>query len=361
MACRASHGGQDRYAGAAGCARQDHAVFLYRLSRGDCRSAGGARRARLARAARQHHSLCLRRRQDDPGAEGLERARSQPAQRHSAFERVRRPRPLLDLPHPRRQRLQPAAEGLEARDVRARARRFELRSGDPARVPALPRPRYCFCAAVSGDLEDIAAQRGTADPRGPGALSGQHVRRHARLDQARRNAAAVRYGVHRQPLHQRGVAGGPRMRRHAQPVRRRRHSRAVRVVHRSAHRVPAGDPCGGADRHQCRRTESLPRARPARADPLRHRHQRGRSDRRRYRLSRSHVVHGAWRSGQCRLAARGPDQDTGMRGRDLRGGLSHRRFAGECAAVRRGTDPRSRRDDACAQGCQRARSRRAHR
>ena len=76
----------------------------------------------------------------------------------------------------------------------------------------------------------------------PGALSRQHVRRHARLDQDGGKAPAVRHRLHRQPLPRRGVAGGARERRHAEPVRRRRHAGAVRTVDHAGRR-PAARRC----------------------------------------------------------------------------------------------------------------------
>ena len=88
-----------------------------------------------------------------------------------------------------------------------------------------------------------------------GALSRQHVRRHARLDQDGGKAPAVRHRLHRQPVPRRGVAGGARERRHAEPVRRRRHAGAVRTVDLQAGSLPSGVARGGDDRRQCRRTE----------------------------------------------------------------------------------------------------------
>ena len=94
----------------------------------------------------------------------------------------------------------------------------------------------------------------------PGALSRQHVRRHARLDQDGGKAPAVRHRLHRQPIPRRGVAGGARERRHAEPVRRRRHAGAVRTVDHPAGSLPPGVARGGDDRRQCRRTEQISRA-----------------------------------------------------------------------------------------------------
>ena len=93
------------------------------------------------------------------------------------------------------------------------------------------------------------------DARRSGALSRQPVRGHARLDQARGKAPAVRHGVHRQPLPRRGLAGGAGERRHAEPVRRRRHAGAVRIVDHPAGSLPSGVARGGDDRRQHRRVE----------------------------------------------------------------------------------------------------------
>ena len=82
----------------------------------------------------------------------------------------------------------------------------------------------------------------------PGALSRQPVRGHARLDAARREAAAVRHRLHRQPFPRRGLAGRDREWRPAEPVRRRRHAGAVRAGSRSADRLPAG--AEGRRRHR---------------------------------------------------------------------------------------------------------------
>ena len=81
----------------------------------------------------------------------------------------------------------------------------------------------------------------------PGALSRQHVRGHARLDQAGGKTPSVRHRLHRQPLPRRGVAGGDGKRRPAQPVRRRRHAGAVRALDREP---PGSLPSGAAGRRR---------------------------------------------------------------------------------------------------------------
>jgi hypothetical protein len=62
--------------------------------------------ARCARAARRHDHAVLRQRPDHPRVEGPFRARGEPAQQRATCQRLRRPRPLLDLPHPRDRRPQ---------------------------------------------------------------------------------------------------------------------------------------------------------------------------------------------------------------------------------------------------------------
>ena len=93
-------------------------------------------------------------------------------------------------------------------------------------------------------------------PHRRGTLSRQPVRRHARLDQARGEAAAVRHRLHRQSFSRRGIAGRDRMRRSAQPVRRRRTAGAVRAQFGPANRLPPGAESSQHDLGQCRRIES---------------------------------------------------------------------------------------------------------
>jgi adenylate cyclase len=92
---------------------------------------------------------------------------------------------------------------------------------------------------VIGDCTSLPqpSPRFASAPHRAGALSRQHVRRHARLDQTRRSAVAVRHRVHRQPIPRRGIAGGDRLRRSTQPVRRRRTIGPVRARRRSTNRL----------------------------------------------------------------------------------------------------------------------------
>ena len=96
-----------------------------------------------------------------------------------------------------------------------------------------------------------------SDADRPGALSRQHVRGHARLDQACGKTPALRHRLHRQSIPRRGVAGGDRKRRPAEPVRRRRHAGAVRACREQAGGLPAGAAGRGHDRRQCRRGEQV--------------------------------------------------------------------------------------------------------
>ena len=74
------------------------------------------------------------------------------------------------------------------------------------------------------------------------ALHRQHVRRHARIDQAGRGTPAVRYRLPDQSFPGGRLAGGCRRRRATQPVRRRWPACAVRPRCRSGDRLPAGHP-----------------------------------------------------------------------------------------------------------------------
>ena len=225
---------------AAGRAGRHRRLFPDRLSRPARTGAAGKGRARAARAPRRHDHAVLRQRPDDPGAEGPQRARSEPALQRPACQRLRRPRPLLHLPHSRDRRLQRVAGAI------ASARP----SCSTASAPPIPSIRLACQLRPDGRSLVLPALHAAHDvgqrarlasaPHRPGALSRQHVRRHARLDQARRKAAAVRYRLHRQPLPRRGVAGGDRMRRPAQPVRRRRATGAVRARDQPADRLPPG-------------------------------------------------------------------------------------------------------------------------
>src|SRR5258705_357443 len=136
-----------------------------------------------------------------------------------------------------------------------------LGSGDPSCLSAQAGDRSVLlpdipAAGHGGQLAHI-----TSIPHRRGTLSGQHVRGHARLDQACGKTLAIRYGFHRQPLPRRGVAGRDRMRRTTDPVRRGRTIGTVRARYRPANRLPPGAQGGSHDRRQCRRTESVSQAR----------------------------------------------------------------------------------------------------
>ncbi|MEY9182427.1 hypothetical protein ABIA41_003862 [Bradyrhizobium sp. USDA 313] len=78
--------------------------LTHRLFRSAGTGAGGTRRAGLARAARRHDRAVLRQRQDGAGPQGSLGAGSEPAPQRAACQHLRRPRPLLDLPHPHHRR-----------------------------------------------------------------------------------------------------------------------------------------------------------------------------------------------------------------------------------------------------------------
>ena len=243
---RRMEGGQSfaapgRHAGRTSCTEHHRGLFPDLLSRPGRICRAGKRRARDRRAPGRHDHPVVRQWPDGSRAQGPQRAGGEPAQQCPACERMRRPRPLLHLPHSRDRRLQFAAGAVAARGVRTQPGRSG-RPLDPARLPAQARDRSVLLPALhaAGDVGE--RERLAAAPHRPGALSGQHVRGHARLDQTCREPVAVRYRLHRQPLPGRGVAGRDRMRRSTQPVRRRRAIGAVRAQHR-ARRPPAARRC----------------------------------------------------------------------------------------------------------------------
>ena len=247
MAHAQSHPPPARHDRGSRDARPHHRRPHHRLCRPARTGAGGARRARLARAAPRHDRAVLRQRQDGARAEGPLRAGGEPAPQCAACQRLRRPRPLLDLPHPHHRRSCRPARAVAARGLRARARRHR-RSLDPACLPAAAGLRPLLLPALHAPHAfggrtglDISQNR-------PGALSRQPVRGHARFDAACREAAAIRHRFHRQPLPRRRLAGRDREWRPAEPVRRRRHAGAVRAVSRSGDRLPAG--AEGCRRHR---------------------------------------------------------------------------------------------------------------
>ena len=173
-------------------------------------------------------------------AEGPQRARSKPALPCPACQRLRRPRPLLHLPHSRDRRLHVAAGAVAS--ARPSCSTGSAPTDPSIRLACQLRPdsRPVVLPALHAAHDVGQCARLAAAPHRPGALSRQHVRGHARLDQARRTPPAVRYRLYRQPLPRRGVAGRDRMRRPAQPVRRRRRTGAVRTCDQPANRLPPG-------------------------------------------------------------------------------------------------------------------------
>ena len=126
-----------------------------------------ARGARAhSRAPRRHDQPVLRQRPDGAGAQGPERAGGQPAQQRAACQRLRRPRPLLDLPHPHHRRLQRAARTVAARGLRARpGRRHAIpRSASPASCGRTTtcRSSSCSCRTRRRPMRMRRTRRGSA-------------------------------------------------------------------------------------------------------------------------------------------------------------------------------------------------------
>ena len=154
MEGRKSFAAPGRHCRRAGRAGRHRRLFPDRLSRPDRTGAAGARRARADRAPRRHDQPVLRQRQDDSRAEGPERARSEPAQQRPACQRLRRPRPLLDLPHSRDRRLRvvagtvasarPSCSTASARPIPSIRLACQLRPTDrPVVLPALHAAARC--------------------------------------------------------------------------------------------------------------------------------------------------------------------------------------------------------------------------
>ena len=138
--------------------------FLYRLSRPDRPRAAGPRRARHQRAPPRHDQPVLRQRPHRAGAEGPQRARGEPAQQRAPCQRLRRPRALLDLPHPHHRRPQRAARALAARGLRARPGR-RAGSVDPPRLPVAADLRSLVLPAVPA-AHDVGRRRTNRTRRG---------------------------------------------------------------------------------------------------------------------------------------------------------------------------------------------------
>ena len=258
----------------------------------------------------RHGQSVLWQRQDGSRAEGTQRARGQPAQQCPACQRVRRPRPLLHLPHSRDRRLRVAAGAFACARrscSTASAPAPIRRSASPAssgRRPICPssrsscrRPRRRRCGASSPSrigeerylvslFVDMRGSTKLAEKRLPfdtvfivnrflGAVSQAVIECGGQPNQFVGDGQLALFGL--------GV--GP------------------------ANRLPPGAEGRQHDLRQYRRIESIPQPRPARADPFRRRHSWRRGDHRRHRLSRSHGVHRARRCRQCRRAPAGHDQE----------------------------------------------------
>ncbi len=96
---------------------------------------------------------------------------------------------LAGLPDPERRRT-------------GRARPHPRRGRGAARLPAQAEPRHSLPAAPSA-ARDARRRPARTGPERRGALRGGDVRRYARFDPARREAAALRHGVPDQPVSQR--------------------------------------------------------------------------------------------------------------------------------------------------------------
>ena len=147
----------------------------------------------------------------DSRSAGLQRAGSEPHQQHPACACVRRPRPLLDLPHPRpwRRHGPPGPERRRAGGARTRARGPR----GQARLPASSDPRHRACAHALPVRDDGRRLSDRSRLFGGRALCGHHVCRHARIEPAGREAPAVRHRVHHQPVSQRREQRGVERRR----------------------------------------------------------------------------------------------------------------------------------------------------
>ena len=188
MAGGKSHAGPGRHGGRAGRLEPHRGLFPDRLSRPARIGAAGKGRARDGRTPRRHDQPELRQWPDGARAQRPQRAGGEPAQQRAACQRLRRPRALLDLPHSRDRRLRRTPRTVQARSVRAQPGRRGLRPRDPPRLPAAARDRPFLLPDLPAadhrgqfaDLQSLAHRRG--------ALSRQHVRRHARLDQTWRKS-----------------------------------------------------------------------------------------------------------------------------------------------------------------------------
>ena len=157
----------------------------------------------------------------------FQRARGEPHQQHPARACVRRTRPLLHLPHPRpgrpRARCPPRAPPSK-RCSSGCARRPGVRLACQLR----PTSDIAFVPMLSAARDDRRRLSNRSGLFGGRALCRHHVRRHARIEPARRGAPAVRHRVRHQPVPQRGEQRGLERRRRAQPDPGRRAPGAVR-------------------------------------------------------------------------------------------------------------------------------------
>jgi len=224
----------------------------------------GERCARPHRTARRRDQPVLWQRKDGSGAEGVERARGKPAQQCPACQRVRRPRALLDLPHPHHRRLQRPPRAVAARGVRAR----RVGTADPSiRLACQLRP--------TNDLSFFQLFL----PQATSANS--HASNPARIGQERylvsmfvdmRGSTQLAESGCRSTRSSSSTASSARCRRLCLNAAAGRTSSSAtacwrfRAERRPATGLPAGAAGGGDDRRQYRRIESIPEPRFARTD-----------------------------------------------------------------------------------------------
>ncbi len=145
----------------------------------------------------------------------VQRAGSEPHQQHPACACVRRPRTLLDVPHPHPWRRDEPPDSERRRTSGARARACGSRG--QARLPASSDQRHHACAHALPLRDSGRRLSDRSRLFGRRALCGHHVCRHARIEPAGREAPAIRHRVHHQPVSQRCQQRGVKRRRRAQP------------------------------------------------------------------------------------------------------------------------------------------------
>ena len=191
---------------------------------------GAPRRLDPADLSRPHDSRSAR----------LQRAGGEPHQQHPARACVRRPRPLLDVPHPHPWRRSRACRAPSAAE-QAVLERVHAAPGVRLACQLRPTRDITLVPMLSPYATTVDAYRTGARLFGSRALCCHHVCRHARIEPTGREAPAVRHRVHHQPVSQRREQRGVERRRRAQPGAGRRAAGAVRHERPARRRLPAGD------------------------------------------------------------------------------------------------------------------------